>query len=70
MNYSAEKNEWGFSAVDVFRYRDETGCSMMEAKKHFMNIYHDKKKAEMVTLIESGTLEDIQKIVRILIERY
>ena len=70
MNYSAEKNEWGFSAADVFRYRDETGCSMMEAKKHFMDIYHQKQKAAMVKLIESGTLEDIQKIVKILIERY
>lgn len=70
MVYSEVKNRYGFSAEDVRAYRELFGVSMMEAKKHFMNIYHDKKKAEMVTLIESGTLEDIQKIVRILIERY
>ena len=70
MNYSAEKNEWGFSAADVFRYRDETGCSMMEAKKHFMDIYHQKQKAEMVKLIESGTLEDIRKVVSMLVKNF
>jgi translation elongation factor EF-Ts len=70
MVYSKVKNEYGFSAEDVREYREQTGAGMMEAKKHFMDIYHQKQKAEMVKLIESGTLEDIQKIVRILIERY
>ncbi len=63
-------NEYGFSAEDVRAYRELFGASMMDAKKHFMDIYHQKQKAEMVKLIESGTLEDIQKIVKILIERY
>lgn len=70
MVYCEVKNEYGFSAEDVREYREQTGAGMMEAKKHFMDIYHQKQKAEMVKLIESGTLEDIQKIVRILIERY
>lgn len=70
MVYSKVKNGYGFSAEDVRKYREQTGAGMMEAKKHFMDIYHQKQKAEMVKLIESGTLEDIQKIVRILIERY
>lgn len=70
MVYSKVKNEYGFSAEDVREYREQTGAGMMEAKKHFMDIYHQKQKAEMVKLIESGTLEDIQKIVKILIERY
>ena len=70
MVYSEVKNEYGFSSADVVRYREDTGASVMEAKKHFMDIYHQKQKAEMVKLIESGTLEDIQKIVKILIERY
>lgn len=70
MVYSEVKNEYGFSAEDVHEYRELFGVSMMEAKKHFMDIYHQKQKAEMVKLIESGTLEDIQKIVKILIERY
>ncbi len=70
MVYSEVKNEYGFSAEDVRRYREQTGAGMMEAKKHFMDIYHRKQKAEMVKLIESGTLEDIQIIVKILIERY
>ena len=70
MVYSKVKNEYGFSTEDVREYREQTSVGMMEAKKHFMDIYHQKQKAEMVKLIESGTLEDIQKIVRILIERY
>lgn len=70
MVYSEVKNGYGFSAEDVRAYRELTGASMMEAKKHFMDIYYQKQKAEMVKLIESGTLEDIQKIVKILIERY
>ena len=70
MVYGEVKNEYGFSAEDVREYREQTGAGMIEAKKHFMDIYHRKQKAEMVKLIESGTLEDIQKIVKILIERY
>lgn len=70
MVYSEVKNVYGFSNEDVRAYRESTGTSMMEAKKHFMNMYHAKQKAEMVRLVESGTLEDIQKIVRMLIERY
>lgn len=70
MVHSEVKNEYGFSAEDVREYREQTGAGMMEAKKHFMDIYHQKQKTEMVKLIESGTLEDIQKIVKILIERY
>lgn len=70
MVYSEVKNDYGFSSADVVRYREDTGASMMEAKKHFMDMYHQRQKAEMVKLIESGTLEDIQKIVKILIERY
>lgn len=70
MVYSEVKNEYGFSAEDVRAYRELTGAGMMEARKHFMDIYYQKQKAEMVKLIESGTLEDIQKVVRILIQRY
>jgi hypothetical protein len=70
MVYDEVKNEYGFSPEDVRQYREQFDLSMMEAKKHFMRIYHQKQKAEMVRLIESGTLEDIQKIVRMLIERY
>ena len=70
MVYSEVKNEYGFSVEDIRQYREQFGVSMTEAKKHFMDAYHQKQKAEMVKLIESGTLEDIQKIVKILIERY
>jgi hypothetical protein len=70
MVYSEVKNEYCFSAGDMQRYRDETGCSMMEAKKHFMDIYHQKQKAEMVKLIESGTLEDIRKVVSMLVKNF
>lgn len=70
MVYSEVKNEYGFSPEDVRAYREQFDVSMMEAKKHFMDMYHANQKAEMVKLIESGTLEDIQKIVKILIERY
>jgi hypothetical protein len=35
-----------------------------------MDIYHEKQKAEMVKLIESGTLEDIRKVVSILVEKF
>ena len=70
MVYSEVKNEYGFSAEDVRQYREQTGAGMMEAKKHFMDKYHRKQKAEMVKLIESGTLEDIRKVVSILVERF
>lgn len=70
MNYSDHKTGYGFSAADIHAYRESTSASMMEAKKHLMSIHRHQVKAEMVELIESGTLEDIQKIVRILIEAY
>ena len=63
-------NEYGFTAEDVREYREQTGASMMAAKKYFMDIYYAKQKAEMVKLIESGTLEDITKVVRILVEKF
>ncbi len=63
-------NEYGFTAEDVREYRERTGASMMDAKKHFMDTYYAKKKAEMVKLIESGTLEDIRKVVSILVEKF
>lgn len=67
---SEVKNEYGFSAHDVYLYREATGAGMMDAKKHFIDIYRSNKKAEMAKLVESGSLEDIQKIMRILIEDY
>lgn len=70
MVYSTVNNEYGYSAEDVRQYREQFGASMWEAKKYFMEMYHTKKKDEMVKLIESGTLEDIREIVKILIERY
>lgn len=70
MVYGEMNNKYGFSAADVHAYRESTGAGMMEAKRHFMNIYRAQKKAEMVELIESGTLEDIREIVKILIEDY
>ena len=70
MVHSEMKNEYDFSAADVYLYREATGAGMMDARKHFMEIYKAKKKAEMVELVESGSLEDIQKIVRILIENF
>lgn len=63
-------SDYGFTAEDVREYRERTGVGMMEAKKHFMDIYYAKQKAEMVKLIESGTLEDITKVVRILVEKF
>ena len=70
MVHSEVKNEYGFSTADVYRYREDTGAGMMEAKKHFMKIYRNRLKADMVRLVESGSLEDIQKIIRILIDDY
>ncbi len=70
MVYDEVKNEYGFSAADIRRYRDATGASMVDAKKYFMQRYKLLKKAEMVKLVESGTLEDIREIVRILIKDY
>lgn len=70
MVYDEVKNEYGFSAKDIRDYREATGVSMWDAKKYFMQRYKLMKKAEMVKLIESGKLEDIQKVVRILIESY
>ncbi len=63
-------SDYGFTADDVREYRERTGAGMMEAKKYFMDIYYAKQKAEMVKLIESGTLEDVTKVVRILMEKF
>ncbi len=63
-------SDYGFTAEDVREYRERTGAGVMEAKKHFMDIYYAKQKTEMVKLVESGTLEDIQKVVRILVEKF
>jgi translation elongation factor EF-Ts len=62
--------DYGFTVADIKEYRERTGAGLMEAKKHFMDTYHAKQKAEMVKLIESGTLEDIQKVVRILVNNF
>lgn len=74
MVHSEMKNEYGFSAADIQAYREATGAGMMDARKHFIDIYVDsyrtKRKAKMVELVEAGSLEDIQKIVRMLIEDY
>ncbi len=63
-------NDYGFTVADIKEYRERTGAGLMEAKKHFMDIHYARQKAEMVKLIESGTLEDIQKVVRILVEKF
>jgi hypothetical protein len=70
MVYSEVKNEYDFSAEDVRAYREQFDVSMMEAKKHFMDIHRAKQKAEMLKLIESGTLEDIRKVVNILVKDF
>jgi hypothetical protein len=70
MVQSEVNNQYEYSAKEVRDYREATGVSMWEAKKFFMQRYKLRKKAEMVKLVESGTLEDIQKIVKILIEDY
>ena len=70
MVHSEVKNEYGFSASDVYLYREATGAGMIDARKHFIDIYRSNKKAEMAKLVESGSLEDIQKVIRILIEDY
>ena len=67
---STVNTEYGFSAADIHEYRERTGASIWDAKKHFMNIYYEKQKAEMVSLIESGSLEDIRKVVSILVEKF
>ena len=70
MVHSEVKNEYGFSTADVYRYREDTGAGMMEAKKHFMQIYRSRLKDNMVRLVESGSLEDIRKVVSILVENF
>lgn len=63
-------NDYGFTVADIKEYRERTGAGLMEAKKHFMDIHRAKQKAEMVKLIESGTLEDIRKVVSILVKDF
>ena len=70
MVHDEVRNEYGFSAADVYRYREDTGAGMMEAKKHFMQIYRSRLKDNMVRLVESGSLEDIRKVVSILVENF
>ena len=70
MVHSEVKNEYGFSASDVYLYRETTGAGMMDAKKHFIDIYRSNKKAEMAKLVESGSLEDIRKVVSILVQEF
>ena len=47
MVYSDVRNEYGYSAKDVHEYRERTGASMMDAKKHFMDSYRADQKAKM-----------------------
>lgn len=71
MIYSEEKNECRRSpAGDVWRYSHDAGANMVEAKNQFINLRKDQYRKEMARLIESGSLEDIHKIVRILIQAY
>ena len=71
IHYSKEDIEKAcITADDVYNYRSNTGASMSEALKHFMDIYRFNQKAEMISLIESGTPEDILEIVKILVNDY
>ena len=57
------------TAEQIREYREQTGAGMVEAKKHFQAIQDARIKQEMVRLIESGTAEDVQKVVKYLIEK-
>lgn len=70
MTYSEEKNKYGYSALDVYEYREAYGVSMAEAHSHFKSLWKEARRKEMAKLIESGTLEDIHKIVAMLVEEY
>ena len=61
------EKDYGFTAEDVWAYRQDTGASMMEAKKHFMNIYYANQKAELLALCDSG--EDLTYVLKTLIEK-
>lgn len=54
----------------IRQYRERTGASMMEAKKYYRELAKAQMKAEMVELIESGSLDDIKKVVAILVEHF
>jgi hypothetical protein len=62
--------KFGITETDIYRYRQDTGAGMHEALKHFENVYRFNQKYEMIRLIESGTLEDILEIVKILVDDY
>jgi hypothetical protein len=62
--------KFGITEEDIYQYRQDTGVDMHEALKHFENICRFNQKDEMIRLIESGTLEDILKIVKILVDDY
>lgn len=58
------------TAQQIRDYRDRTGASMMDAKKHFSDIEKEKQKEEMMKLAQNASIEDIRKILAILIESY
>lgn len=70
MVHSEVKNEYGFSDRDVFEYRQQFGVSFEEARNHFKGIHRDKQRARMAQLVQSGTLEDVLEIVKILMKDY
>jgi translation elongation factor EF-Ts len=63
-----------YTAADIKAYREETGASMWDAKKHFEDQHQLKQKALLNTMIKHAEEnKDISLIIgalKILAERY
>jgi len=58
------------TAEQIRDYRDRPGTGMMDAKRYFSDLEKEKQKEEMMKLVQNASLEDIRKILSILIESY
>ena len=62
------KIEPEYDPAEIAAYRQDTGASMMEARKHFRDIHRFYLKDELVRMIDSGDPEELCEVVRVLLD--
>jgi len=62
------KTEPEYDPAAIAAYRQDTGASMAEARKHFRDIHRYHLKDELEQMIDSGDPEELREAVRVLLD--
>lgn len=63
------KKGYNYTAEDVKKYREETGASMWEARKHFEAIEDERQIKKLIVEVDRGSLAELREAVKYLLER-